>query len=319
MMNKTLFGLAAAAGLWVSITASVLAEGDIPQRRAQHVIVISFDGGKPAVINESEMPVFKRLAAEGSHTWVANTIFPPKTLPSHTSMTTGVGPDKHQILWNDWMPIRGLVKVPTMFSLAKDAGRSTAMFVGKVKFRHLWLKDSVDEFNFGGAQDGSPVPANQDKAVVPAQTVAKEAAAYIVAKKPDLCFIHFPDGDSAGHKSGWGSPEQKEAFKVCDQALSQIVKAVKEAGIADSTVMILSADHGGHEKNHSENIPDDMNIPWIAWGAGVSAAHEIQGPVTTFDTAATALWLLGVPVPASFDGKPVKEAFAPVAVKAKAP
>jgi predicted AlkP superfamily pyrophosphatase or phosphodiesterase len=128
MMNKTLFGLAAAAGLCINHCISVLAEGDIPQRRAQHVIVISFDGGKPAVINESEMPVFKRLAAEGAHTWVANTIFPPKTLPSHTSMTTGVGPDKHQILWNDWMPIRGLVKVPTMFSLAKDAGRSTALF-----------------------------------------------------------------------------------------------------------------------------------------------------------------------------------------------
>ena len=116
MMNKLSFGITTAAILCANLLA--LAEGDVPQRRAQHVIVISFDGGKPAVIAESEMPVLKRLAAEGAHTWVANTIFPPKTLPSHTSMTTGVGPDKHQILWNDWMPIRGFVKVPTMFSLA---------------------------------------------------------------------------------------------------------------------------------------------------------------------------------------------------------
>jgi len=316
MMNKLSFGIAAAAVLCATLSAR--AEGDVPQRRAQHVIVISFDGGKPAVIAESEMPVFKQLAAEGAHTWVANTIFPPKTLPSHTSMTTGVGPDKHQILWNDWMPIRGFVKVPTMFSLAKEAGLSTVLFAGKVKFRHLWVKDSLDEFNFGGKQDGSPVPADQNKALVPAQGVAKQAAAYIVANKPDLCFIHFPDADSAGHKSGWGSPEQKEAFKVCDQALSQIVKAVKDAGIADSTVIIMSADHGGHDKNHSDNIPDDMNIPWIAWGAGVNPGCEIKGPVTTFDTAATAIWLLGLPVPASFDGKPVKEAFAAVAAP-KAP
>jgi arylsulfatase A-like enzyme len=34
-------------------------------------------------------------------------------------------------------------------------------------------------------------------------------------------------------------------------------------------------------------------------------------PVTTYDTAATALWLLDVPIPKSFDGKPVTEAFGP--------
>ena len=35
----------------------------------------------------------------------------------------------------------------------------------------------------------------------------------------------------------------------------------------------------------------------------------ITQPVTTYDTAATALWLLGVPLPGEFDGKPVKQAF----------
>ena len=96
---------------------------------------------------------------------------------------------------------------------------------------------------------------------------------------------------------------------MTDQALSQITKALKQAGIAENTVILISADHGGHEKGHGENIPDDMNIPWVAWGAGVKKGHAIQRLVTTYDTAATALWLLGVPIPESFDGKPVKEAF----------
>jgi hypothetical protein len=52
-----------------------------------------------------------------------------------------------------------------------------------------------------------------------------------------------------------------------------------------------------------------MTIPWIAWGAGVRPGYEITAPVTTDDTAATALWLLDVPIPASFDGKPVETAF----------
>lgn len=281
------------------------------ERKAGHVFIISFDGGKPAVIHESEMPVLKRLADEGAVTWAAQTIDPSKTLPSHTSMLTGVGPAKHQVLWNDYQPLKGTVTVPTIFSVAreKDPKLVTGLFAGKIKFRHLWLPNSLDQFNCGGAQTTAPIPASEEKKLVPSQGVAKEVVPYIVEKKPDLCFIHFPDPDSAGHKSGWGSPEQKEAFKVSDQALSQVVGAIKKAGIADSSVIIISADHGGHEKTHGSTMPEDMTIPWIAWGQGVKKHFTITQPVTTYDTAATALWLLGVPVPASFDGKPVTEAF----------
>ena len=281
--------------------------------RAEHVFIISIDGGKPAVIAESETPTLKKMAAEGAVTWQASTIFPPKTLPSHTSMVTGLGPDKHQVLWNDFSPIRGFVKVPTVFSLLKAAQpqSTTAMFVGKMKFRHLWLEGTLDRFDFGGEQTRAPVAGSpeieSDKK--PSQMVAKLAAAWVKDKKPTLAFVHFADPDSAGHKSGWGSPEQKEALKVTDQALWQFIEALKEAGIADSSVVLISADHGGHDKTHGLNIPDDMIIPWVAWGKGVKKGFTITAPVTTYDTAATALWLLDVPVPAEFDGKPVLSAF----------
>ena len=280
---------------------------------AEHVFIFSIDGGKPAVIAESEMPTLKKIAAEGAVTWQANTIVPPKTLPSHTSMLTGVGPDKHHVLWNDFSPIKGLVKVPTVFSLLRSAEPKaiTGMFVGKVKFRHLWLIDSLDIFDFGGPQTAAPVAGTPEieKDKKPSHMVAKNAAAWIKETKPRLAFIHFTDPDSAGHASGWGSPEQKDAFKVTDQALWQVWQAIKEAGIADTSVMIISADHGGHEKTHGLDIPEDMNIPWIAWGRGVKKNSVITAPVTTYDSAATALWLLDVPLPAEFDGKPVTSAF----------
>ncbi len=281
--------------------------------RAEHVFIISIDGAKPAVIAESETPTLKQIAAEGAVTWQASTIFPSITLPSHTSMLTGVGPDKHQILWNAYTPIRGLVKVPTVFSLLKaaDPKAVTGMFVGKIKFRHLWLKDSVDVFDFGGPQTPAPVVGSPEieKDKKPSKMVAQQAAAWIKEQKPRLTFIHFADPDTAGHKSGWGSPEQKEALKVTDQALRQVWQAIKEAGIADSSVILISADHGGHDKTHGLDIPDDMLIPWVAWGKGVKKNFTITAPVTTYDTAATALWLLDLPVPAEFDGKPVTSAF----------
>jgi len=282
---------------------------------AEHVFIISLDGGKPSIMQQSHMPVVNRLLEEGAHTWTAKTIFPSKTLPSHVSMLTGVDPAKHHVLWNDWLPTNGLVKVPTIFSEAKAADLTTAMFVGKEKFRHLLVPGTVDDFDFNPyqAQTVSKAVAGEktmtSEGTVLGNFVAQDAARYIKQKKPNLCFIHFADPDSAGHKYGWGSKEQIQTFADVDAAIGTILKAISDAGIARKSALIITADHGGHERVHGFNTPDDMNIPWIVWGVGVKHGFEIKAPVVTYDTAATALWLLGVPRPKNFDGFPVSTAF----------
>jgi len=94
-----------------------------------------------------------------------------------------------------------------------------------------------------------------------------------------------------------------------DAALAEIVKAIEAAGISHESVLIITADHGGHGKTHGGKTPEDILIPWIAWGKNVKRGLTITRPLMTYDTAATALWLLGVPVPRAFDGKPVTCAF----------
>ena len=105
-----------------------------------------------------------------------------------------------------------------------------------------------------------------------------------------------------------------------DAALKVLRDAVAKAGLEDSSVFILTADHGGHDIKDSNGITrgahgdptsDDVTIPWVAWGKGVKPGFEITAPVVQYDTAATALWLLGIPVPESVWGRPVTSAFAP--------
>ncbi len=271
----------------------------------KHVFIISFDQGNPDLIQRSDMPTFHLMAEQGAHDWSAYTIIPSLTLPSHTSMLTGVGPQVHQILWNDYEPQKGLVKVPTIFSLAKQQGLVTAMFVGKEKFEHLLLPGSVDVFDW-------PQPEDDAKAV------ARVFAANVGKLKPNLCFIHFRDPDTAGHKYGADSPEKIKALENCDAALKIIKDAIADAGILDRSVIILTADHGSHnikDKNgktvgtHGSAERADVRIPWIAWGMGVKKNYSITAPVVQYDTAATALWLLHVPVPDYFWGRPVTSAF----------
>lgn len=279
--------------------------------KAEHVFIISFDQGTPRILQKADMPTFKSMWAQGAHTWEAYTIVPSITLPSHTSMLTGVGIQKHQILWNDWTPDKGLVKVPTIFQLAKERGLKTAMYVGKEKFKHLNLPGSLDVFSL---QAGDT-------------EVAEAFAAEVGTLKPNLCFIHFALPDTIGHKFGLGSPEQMRTLTNSDQALAVIRAAIDKAGLTSSSVIIMTADHGAHNvpaplapgevatdpprvvATHGLPTSEDVEIPWVAWGHGVKKDYTITAPVVQYDTAATALWLLGIPLPESFWGRPVTSAF----------
>src|SRR6187399_1250025 len=181
--------------------------------RVKYVFIVSFDQGNPSLIERTDMPTFHELEANGAHAQEAFTIVPPLTLPSHTSMLTGVGIQKHQITWNDYRPTNGIVKVPTIFGLAKERGLKTAMFVGKEKFKHLELPGTIDELVW-------PQPDDD------ARSVAKVFAAEFGKTKPNLCFIHFRDPDTVGHKTGAYSPEKVQALKDCDDALKTIKDAI---------------------------------------------------------------------------------------------
>ena len=88
--------------------------------RSQHVFIVSFDGGKPEVMQRSPMPLFFEMAKTGAATMNAQTVFPSITLVAHTSMLTGVVPAKHGVNWNDWIPSKGLIEVrPFRFGAPK--------------------------------------------------------------------------------------------------------------------------------------------------------------------------------------------------------
>lgn len=279
----------AAIFLLLCISGEVLATG------VKHVFIVSFDGGKPSVMQESAMPVFKQMVQHGACTSAAFTVVPSYTLVAHASMLTGVQPNKHLIDWNDWQPGRGPVVVPTIFSLAKAQGLTTGLIAGKQKFKHFAIPYSLD---FVSASE------------IAALDIANIAAEFIVNQKPSLTFIHFADSDNAGHNYGWGSEEQKSAFADQDVALNVLRTAVAAADIEKDSVFILTADHGGHGYGHGTTNLEDMHIPWVAWGKGVKPG-VLKRRVDIHDTAATALWLLGVHIPREMDGKLVKEAFYP--------
>ena len=133
--------------------------------------------------------------------------------------------------------------------------------------------------------------------------------AFIKERRPTLTFIHLDHVDHAGHEFGHGSKAYYDAATKADQFIGKVVAALDEAGMLKSTVILVTADHGGVGKGHGGESLAELEIPWIIAGPGVRAGVELKSAVNTYDTAATVLYVLGAKQPAAWVAKPVVEAF----------
>src|SRR6478672_5579906 len=277
---------------------------DKPRPKINHVLIISEDGLRADAVATLHLKWHDLMRQHGSYSDHALTIRDASTLPAHASMLSGVKPKVHGLTWNTWRPREGYIKTPTIFTHAMDAGLTTAFFTGKTKLRHIVPPGSVGMYDRPGYY---------------CKKVAAEAATYLTTERPALAFVHFADPDELGHAKGWMSSAQRNAISNSDACLGVIYEALEKSGLIDDTLIIVSADHGGHNRVHSGAKKIDREIPWIACGPGVREDFVITEPLSTMDTAATALYALGLPIPSDIEGKPRTDIFAdpPVAVMAK--
>jgi predicted AlkP superfamily pyrophosphatase or phosphodiesterase len=265
----------------------------------RNVVLVSIDGLRPDAIARFTAPTLQRLIKEGSYSLSARTIMPSTTLPSHTSMLSGEPPDEHGVFWNNVTSAKvDVVNFSTVFSVAREHGYRTAAFFSKAKFGPLQRP---------GTLDYSQAPGGWFGRWLGARTVA-DVRSYLEDQRPNVLFVHLSDPDVAGHSSGWMSQAYGQAVQTADAALGQLLTVADSAYGKGNYSLVVTADHGGHAYGHGTSDPQDVTIPWIAWGRGVNAGL-LDEKIDTFDTAPTVLWLLGVEEPDEWDGSPVEEAF----------
>jgi predicted AlkP superfamily pyrophosphatase or phosphodiesterase len=259
-----------------------------PSVVADNVVMILVDGLRPDALKQAKVPTIDGFIKHGSSTMHAQTVEPSLTLPSVTSMLTGLPVDQHGITWNEYEPMRGFLKAPTVFEIASfAAGKLGAMFLNKEKLLHIAKPDRGLLVQVCSVTEPGCTAQKIATDVIRAYRTATEG-------KPSLFFIHVADLDVAGHEKGWMSKPYLQALESTDRAIATIVKGFQDLGLSKHTAFILTSDHGGHDKTHGTNAPEDMTIPWIAAGPGIKSGYVIKRPISLIDTAATALRVLGV-------------------------
>ncbi|CAZ95620.1 alkaline phosphatase family protein [Zobellia galactanivorans] len=277
---------------------------EAPNLGIEHVVVIGFDGLSPDGLQNAHTPTFDKLMQEGAYSLHARAVLPTSSSSNWASMIMGAGPEQHGITSNAWERDNFTLSAvtqseefifPTIFQLTHDQIASAE--IGSIYhwggFGRLFEKSAVDyDVN----------PETEDETAV-------LASAYIKSKKPKLTFIHFDHVDHAGHEFGHGTPHYYESVEKADALLKQVITAIKQADLADKTLVIVSADHGGLGKGHGGESLKEIEIPFIVWGKGVKQNHKITHPVYQYDNAATVAFALGIKTPHAWIGKPIISAF----------
>jgi hypothetical protein len=266
-------GLAAATALLVTALGAVQQNG--PARLlpgVRRAVIVSVDGLRPDLISMDLTPTIHGLMRRGSYTQSARTIPEGYTLPSHASMLTGVSAERHGVTWNHHIE-DAYPEVPTLFELARRAGLTTAMFAGKTKMIVFTRPGDLNWTYLG--HEG----LDSDMAI------ARRAARVMTTNNPHVLLVHLAEVDLTGHRHGWASAEQRAAIRTADRAAGLVLQALGR--MRDSTLVVLTADHGGHGFRHDPENELSQLIPWIAAGPGIRRDFDLAAAGTAVDTRAT--------------------------------
>lgn len=257
----------------------------------EKVILILVDGFRPDALTACGHPYVDVLLSKGSYTLNATTVFPSITLPCHMSLFHSVTPERHGILSNIYTPqvrpIDGLCE-----QLSK-AGKQCAFFYNWEELRDLSRPQSLAH-SYYVSENVYPRPKANEM-------VTKAAIQFIREEAPDFSFVYLGRTDEDGHQYGWMSQQYMDA---CVQSVDEIQRIV-EAFSKDYTI-IITADHGGHGRNHGTMDPEDMHIPLICIGKKFKPAFQLEN-INICDIAPTVVELVGAEKAKEWEGKSILE------------
>lgn len=274
--------------------------------RAKHVILIGLDGWGAYSVSKAEMPNVKKLMDDGSYTLKKRSVLPSSSAVNWASMFMGAGPELHG--YTEWysktpeLPSREVNKngiFPTVFSLLHESDPKTE--IGCI-YEWETIRCLVDTFALNYDKHVSEAESNPAAA-------AQYAADYIKKAHPNLLAVIIDNPDHIGHAAGHDTPEYYAVLKELDKYVGQIVNAIKEAGMLDETIFIVTADHGGINKGHGGKTMEEMETAFIISGKNIKKGHEITESMMQFDVASTIAHIFKLEQPQVWIGRPVLSAF----------
>ena len=248
-------------------------------------MLILVDGMRPDSL--TNIAAAQRIIARSKSTMTARTVMPSITLPCHLSLFHSVDPTRHGTTTNTYMPqvrpINGLCEV------LKNEGKKNAFFFGWHELRDLARPSNLSYSCFIRGAEFGYLKADS--------YLSDEAIRVLSENSIDFTFLYLGHPDFAGHKFGWMGEEYMESIKTSWDNIEKVINA-----LPDDYTFIITADHGGHNRMHGTELPEDMTTPIIVIGPQAEKIKSLEG-ASIKDIAPTITAMLGVEADPEWEGK----------------
>ena len=303
-------------GWWLAHRPVAIASGSCRGCNLLLVTIVTLRVDRVGAFGSSRQltPNLDRLAQDGVR-FTRAYASAPLTLPSHTSILTALAPPQHGLRAN------GLVRladtVPTLATVLHARGYRTGAFVGAfVLDARFGLTRGFDVYDdqYGEAHAGDPTDGAERRA----EEVIRPAQRWLLAPSPAsgrapwFAWVHLYDPHEPYRApepyASQHAPYDAEVAYT-DAMVGRLLDALRAAGQLAHTLVVVTADHGESlgehgERTHGVFVYDvTMRVPWVIWTGTPAVARAFDGLARLIDLAPTTLDLLGIPPPASFEGR----------------
>ena len=246
----------------------------------KNVILITLDTTRADVLpmygGDVETPALSALAEDGIVVDGMRSVV-PLTLPSHTTILTGLHPIQHGVRDN----FNGVLSdaATTLPELFRESGYETAGVIGAIVLsRRTGLGQGFDyyddEFEADSFKPVHPMIERKGGAVV------DSALAWLGEKQqrdpnaPFFLFVHLYDPHlfyqpPPPFNEKYQSAPYKGEIAYADHCVGRVVEYLKQCGLYDDAVIVVAGDHGEglgdhKEKTHGMFVYDStMHVPCI--------------------------------------------------------
>jgi len=100
-----------------------------------------------------------------------------------------------------------------------------------------------------------------------------------------------------------------ETLLAVDEMIGELLETLERTGQLDRTFILFTSDNGFHQGSHrrergkSDPYDESIRVPLLVRGPGIPHGRQADALVLNIDLAPTIAELMGVPVPASVDGR----------------
>lgn len=236
----------------------------------------------------------------------------PLTLPSHTTMMTGLLPIANGVRDNAGFFVDQ--KITTLAELLKQKGYSTSAFVSSFVLDSRWQLDQGFDLYFDNFNLAEFKGLNPQEAQRPAEETVAEFSEWIQTHKGGSFFswVHFYDPHEPytppePYKTEYASSLYDGEIAYMDENIGKVLKKLKDLNLNDNTIIIVVGDHGESLGQHQE-ITHAMfvynatqHVPLIVHIPG-EHKQRIKEVVRLMDIAPTVADLTNVTFPEAIQG-----------------